>query len=143
MKRIAVIGLVSVLAIMLISHTPLKSSDSTRRVKRYGSVIGLKAEQVEEYKKLHAECWPDVRKMITECNIRNISIFLRKLDDGKYYLFNYFEYCGDDYAADMAKMAADPVTQKWWQHCEPCQIPLADRKTGEWWAPMEEVFHQD
>ena len=34
---------------------------------------------------------------------------------------------GNDFAADMAKMAADPVTQQWWDVCKPCQVPLADR----------------
>jgi L-rhamnose mutarotase len=58
-------------------------------------------------------------------------------------LFSYFEYVGRDFSADMAKMAADPVTQQWWELCIPCQKPLADRKDGEWWASMEEVFHQD
>jgi L-rhamnose mutarotase len=40
----------------------------------------------------------------------------------------------------MAKMAADPATQKWWSFCEPCQSPIPTRKEGEWWASMEEVF---
>jgi len=43
----------------------------------------------------------------------------------------------------MAKMAADPMTQKWWDICMPMQEPLETRKEGEWWAEMEEVFHQD
>jgi L-rhamnose mutarotase len=43
----------------------------------------------------------------------------------------------------MAKMAADPTTQKWWECCKPCQVPLADCEEGEWWASMEEVYHQD
>ena len=51
-------------------------------MKRYGSVIGLKPEQIEEYKKLHAAVWPDVLKMIRQCHIRNYSIYLRQLDDG-------------------------------------------------------------
>jgi L-rhamnose mutarotase len=112
-------------------------------MKRYGSVIGVQAEKLEEYKKLHAAVWPDVLRMIKRCNIRNYSIFLRKLPDGNYYLFGYFEYTGSDFAADMAMMAADPTTQKWWAVCEPCQIPLDDREPGDWWAGMEEVFHQD
>ncbi|MDD4175314.1 MAG: L-rhamnose mutarotase, partial [Kiritimatiellae bacterium] len=41
----------------------------------------------------------------------NYSIFLRKLPDGEYYLFSYFEYTGTDFAADCDRMAADPVTQ--------------------------------
>jgi len=112
-------------------------------MKRYGSVIGVREEKIDEYKKLHAAVWPDVLKMISECNITNYSIYLRKMPDGKNYLFSYFEYTGDDYAADCAKMAADETTQKWWQVCIPCQDPLEDRAEGQWWADMEEVFHCD
>ena len=110
-------------------------------MRRYGTVIGLNAEKIEEYKRLHAAVWPDVLKMIAECNIRNYSIYLRKLPDGNHYLFSYFEYHGEDFDADMAKMAADETTQKWWAVCEPCQEPLETRAAGEWWASMEEVFH--
>ncbi len=112
-------------------------------MQRYGSVIGLRAGKLEEYKRLHAAVWPDVLAMIRKCNIRNYSIYLRKLPDGKHYLFSYMEYVGDDFAADMAAMAADPKTQEWWAVCKPCQEPLPDRPEGEWWAPMEEVFHCD
>ena len=114
-----------------------------QKVTRYGSVIGLKPEKLEEYKELHANVWPDVLKKIKECNIRNYSIYLGELEEDKYYLFGYFEYTGDDFEADMAKMAADATTQKWWTFCEPCQSPIPTRKEGEWWADMEEVFHQD
>jgi len=112
-------------------------------MKRYGMVIGLRPEQLDEYKKLHAAVWPDVLRMIAQCHIRNYSIYLRQLDDGQYYLFSYFEYVGSDFAADMARMAADPVTQRWWTLCKPCQKPLANRAPEEWWAAMEEVFHCD
>ena len=61
----------------------------------------------------------------------------------KYYLFSYMEYLGKDYAADMAKMAADPTTQQWWAECIPCQKPLANRGKGEWWTGMDEAFHLD
>lgn len=112
-------------------------------MKRYGLVIGIQEDKISEYKDLHANVWPDVAKMITECNIQNYSIYLRKLPDGKHYLFSYFEYTGDNFAQDAAKMAADPMTQKWWDVCMPCQQPLPDRAEGDWWASMEEVFHQD
>lgn len=111
-------------------------------MQRYGSVIGLVPEKVDEYRRLHAAVWPDVLRMIADCHIRNYSIYLRQIE-GKPYLFSYFEYTGDDFAADMVRMAADPVTQQWWSHCIPCQAPLPDRAEGEWWAAMEEVFHAD
>ena len=112
-------------------------------MKRYGSVIQVKQEKLDEYVKLHSDVWPDVLKMIKDCGINNYSIYLRKLPDGKYYLFSYFEYVGDDFDADMKKMAADETTQKWWDVCKPCQEPLSNRAEGEWWANMEEVFHCD
>ena len=107
-------------------------------MKRYGQIIGVKPEHFEEYKKYHAAVWPDVLKMITACNIRNYSIYYK---DNQ--LFAYFEYVGDDFAADMEKMAADPTTQKWWSVMEPMQQPVETRKPGEWWANMDEVFHFD
>ncbi|HEV7277341.1 MAG TPA: L-rhamnose mutarotase [Devosiaceae bacterium] len=109
-------------------------------MKRYGSVIGLKPEAIAEYKRLHAAVWPDVLKQIKASNISNYSIFLKEPEN---LMFAYFEYEGDDYAADMAAMAADPRTQEWWAVCMPMQAPLETRKAGEWWADMEEVFHQD
>ena len=107
-------------------------------MKRYGSIIGVRPEKLEEYKKLHAAVWPEVLRTIRECHIRNYSIYYK---DG--LLFSYYEYVGTDYEADMKKMAADPVTQKWWTFCEPCQQTLDTRADGEWWAVMEEVFHTD
>lgn len=109
-------------------------------MQRMGWVLGLKPEKVEEYKHLHAAVWPEVLSMISACNIRNYSIFLKEPEN---LLFSCFEYHGSDFAADSAKMAADPKTQDWWAVCMPCQVPLETRKEGEWWASMEEVFHHD
>ncbi len=105
-------------------------------MKRYGQVIRLQPGKYEEYKKLHAAVWPGVLDMIRQCNIRNYSIYHK---DG--FLFAYFEYLGSDYEADMARMAADPLTREWWKVCIPCQDPLETRTAGEWWAGMEELFH--
>jgi L-rhamnose mutarotase len=107
-------------------------------MRRYGMVLRVKPEATERYKQYHAAVWPEVLDMIAKCGIRNYSIYFK---DG--FLFSYFEYCGVDFAADMAKMAADPKTQEWWAIMEPMQEPLPTRKPGEWWADMEEVFHVD
>lgn len=109
-------------------------------MQRMGQVIGLDAGKIAEYKRLHAAVWPDVLRTIGECHIRNYSIFLKEPEN---LLFAYFEYHGTDFAADMAKMAADRTTQDWWAVCMPCQQPLPTRAEGEWWAGMEEVFHHD
>ena len=107
-------------------------------MKRYGTMLRLKAGAEETYRRYHAAVWPEVLRMIANCNIRNYSIYLKDR-----ILFGYFEYHGTDFAADMKKMAADPKTQEWWAIMMPLQEPLASRREGEWWAEMDEVFHAD
>jgi L-rhamnose mutarotase len=115
-----------------------KEAPEEEAVTRYGSVIRVKPEKLAEYKDLHANPWPGVNKMIRECNIRNYSIYYR---DG--YLFSYFEYTGNDFEADMEKMAADSLTREWWKLTDPCQEPVESAVEGVWWADMEEVYHLD
>jgi L-rhamnose mutarotase len=100
-------------------------------MQRYGSVIEVKPDKLDEYKRLHAAAWPGVLRMIKACNLQNYSIYLRRLPDGRLYLFSYFEYAGGDFAADMATMAADPETQRWWAACKPCHAPFTDRTPDE------------
>lgn len=109
-------------------------------MQRMGMLIGLKSDRVAEYRKLHAAVWPEILDKISECNIRNYSIFLREPEN---LLFAYWEYEGTDFEADMQRMAADPNTRRWWDICMPCQEPLESRRDGEWWAMMDEVFHHD
>ncbi len=107
-------------------------------MKRIGEMIKVRPERLEEYKYHHAHAWPEINAMIKACHIQNYSIFHR----GD-YLFAYYEYVGDDFERDMAKMAADPKTKEWWDVVKPCQEPLDDRKEGEWWSAMEEVYRLD
>lgn len=107
-------------------------------MKRYGYVIKVRPERLEEYKRHHAKPWPEVLAALQGGNIRNYSIYLK----GD-FLFAYLEYHGTDYAADMARIEADPKTQEWTALMEPMQKPIETRAKGEWWASMEEVFHLD
>jgi L-rhamnose mutarotase len=109
--------------------------------RRFVGVTGLKPEKAMYYRKLHANPWPGVAKMIKKCHIRNFSIHEREIE-GKLYLIAYFEHRGDDFDADMKKMAADPETQRWWRETDPCQLPLPDAATdGKIWAETKEVFY--
>jgi L-rhamnose mutarotase len=112
-------------------------------MRRFGGVMKVREDKADEYCALHRSVWPGVLSQIKKSNIQNYSIFLRKLPDGNLYLFSYFEYAGKDFDADMKAMAADPITQKWWEVCVPLLEPLPDRAAGELWAAMEEVFHED
>ncbi len=105
-------------------------------MQRHGCVIRLRPEQRETYLRLHAEVWPSVEETLRKANFRNYTIFLH--DD---LLFGYYEYVGDDYEADQRLIAADPQTQEWWKLTDPCQESLTERGSGDFWAPMQEVWH--
>lgn len=107
-------------------------------VKRFGEMIQIRPEQLESYKKWHANPLPGVNEMIRSCHLKNYSIY-SKGD----YLFTYYEYDGEDFEKDMAKMATDPTTQRWWDIVKPLMEPLKDRKEGEFWAGMQEIYHLD
>ena len=109
-------------------------------MQRMGMCLKLKPGAVDEYKRLHASVWPGVLARISASHIRDYTIFLKQPEN---ILFATWEYHGADFDADMAAMAADPVTQDWWKVCVPLQEPFETRKDGEWWAMMEAVFHLD
>ena len=138
MKIHQIISLGLILILLPVCSPGPQEVENEKQLTRYGSVIRVKADKLEEYKALHANPWPGVNKKLKEVNIRNYSIYYR---DG--YLFSYFEYTGSDFEADMAHMAADSLTREWWKLTDPCQMPVETAAEGEWWAPMEEVYHLD
>jgi L-rhamnose mutarotase len=109
-------------------------------MKRVGVTIGLRKECLEEYKRIHVKLWPEIEGAIKEAGITNYSIYYV---DGQ--LFGYFEYTGPDqeYAARMRRLAEAPRMREWWNITEPMQITRSDRRAGDWWTQMEEVFHLD
>ncbi len=126
------------LILFLFACSAVKEEPQVKAVKRYGWVIKVKPEKLDYYKELHANPWPEINAKLKECNIQNYSIYYR---DG--LLFSYLEYTGSDFEADMAKMAADTMTQKWWKETDPCQEPVDSAEDGVWWADMEEIYHLD
>ena len=111
-----------------------------KEVKRVGMVIKIKPEFIEEYKAVHADSNTGVRDLLVEANMRNFSIFLHQLDDGNWYEFGYYEYTGDDFEADMAKLDKHPRNIEWLKVCDPMQIPLDGYDS---WAEMEQVYYNN
>jgi L-rhamnose mutarotase len=114
---------------------------ATQKVpQRYAWVTGLRPEKAARYEELHANPWPSVNKMIKACHIQNFSIHEREID-GKLYLFAYLEYTGQNFDADMKRMAADPETVRWWKETDPCQSPLPDAAAkAKIWSDTKEVY---
>jgi len=121
---------------------PAAKADAKETVQRVGMVIELKKDKAERYRELHANPWPEVNAMIKKCNIRNYSIYECEIE-GKLYLFSYFEYVGDDFAKDMALMAADPKIKEWWAETDPCQIRMPGTPEGQQWLKIPERYHLD
>ena len=107
-------------------------------MRRFGQRIDVRADRIDDYERLHADPWPGVLEQIRRSNIRNYSIFRDGTD-----LFAYFEYVGDDFEGDMAAMAADPETRRWWELTDAMQVPRPERNPGSWWMDIKEIFHTD
>ena len=135
MNRIALaVVVIALMAMAAELHTKPESTP----VRRVGMVIGIKPDQISAYESLHAASNAGVRDLLDKYHMHNFSIFIHQLDDGKYYLFGYYEYTGSDYQTDMTKLAAEPRNQKWLSVTDAMQIPLSAQKS---WAPMREVYH--
>lgn len=106
--------------------------------KCFGQVGKLKADMIEEYERLHKAVWPEVLKMIQECNICNYSIFRNGTE-----VFSYFEYTGTDYDSDMHKMEMDEKTQQWWTYTHPCFERYAINDDSEFCYNMKQIFYFD
>lgn len=111
-------------------------TENNKSVKRVGMVIGIHPDNIDEYKRLHAEDNPGVRDLLSKYNMYNFHIFLTEID-GKWYEFGYYEYTGNDFEADMAELAKEPRNIEWLKTCDPMQIPLSGEKG---WREMELIY---
>jgi L-rhamnose mutarotase len=109
-------------------------------MRRFGQVLGIRSESIDEYRRYHAKIWPEIEQAIRDAGIRNYSIFLRRDR-----LFAYYEYVGpaEEYERRMEGLGQAPRMREWWDLMEAMQVPDPQREPGTWWSDMEEVFHQD
>ncbi len=127
-----------VITICILSSCGQKATTQTSKdIKRVGMVIGIKPEVIEEYKRLHADSYAGVRDLLSKYHMHNFSIFLQEID-GKLYEFGYYEYTGDDFEGDKAKLDVEPRNIEWLKICDPMQIPLSG---SEGWVEMEQVYY--
>lgn len=101
-----------------------------------GMVARLRPEKCADYLALHQDVWPEVQQMMSECGIRNYTIF--RMGD---VIFSYLEYVGTDFKADQAKMSSHPKMIEWWSQTEPCQLPFRQGSGLPNWETLDEVFH--
>jgi L-rhamnose mutarotase len=102
-------------------------------MQRIGFEMRLRPGAEAEYRRRHAEVWPEMLAALKDAGARNYSIFLRAED-----LFGYLEV--EDLDRFRATMAASPVNDRWQADMASLIDPLTDPATG-FHRQLDEVFH--
>ncbi len=100
-------------------------------------LLRVKKDMMEEYKRRHAEVWPDMLQALRETGWHNYSLFLR--DDG--LLVGYLET--PDFEAAKAGMAEREVNERWQNEMAHFFEALDGQHADASMMPLEEVFHLD
>lgn len=99
-------------------------------------LLRVKPDRMAEYRRRHAEVWPEMLDALRETGWRNYSLFLS--EDG--LLVGYFET--QDLEAAREGMAARDVNARWQAEMAPFFESL-DGRPDEGIVPLTEVFHLD
>ena len=102
---------------------------------RVGFTMRLLPGQEAEYRRRHADVWPEMLDALRAAGARDYSIFI----DGD-VLFAYLEV--DDFAAFRMSMAGAPINDRWQAEMASLIDPLTDPATG-FHRRLEEIFHLD
>jgi len=105
---------------------------------RIGSILGLKEESYEIYKKTHANYWPELKELLHKFHFQNFTIFYRKGT-----LFSYYEYVGNNYKEDLLNWQKCELVRAWNEEMRKHQIQIPDSPPGDWWVELDEAFHAD
>ena len=101
-------------------------------------VRAIKPECIKDYKKTHADVWPEILERITNCKIKNYSVFAQ--GDR---LFSFFEYYGENFEEDTKIMRNNSRFQEWEKVHEHMFISLGNITKDEGWVELEEVFRKE
>ena len=105
--------------------------------KKYCWVWNVKPECVDEYVKIHAECWPTVRKAHSEAGLYDYSIF----QNGNQFIYTFD--CDGDAAEAFAAVGKDPEVIRWNAITGPMlDISDASNVTGQA-VFLKEIFRLD
>ena len=98
-------------------------------------LLKVRADRIEEYRRRHADVWPEMRQALSDTGWHNYSLFLR--DDG--LLVGYLET--EDFEAARAAMNATEVNARWQAEMGPMFEALDGAAPDEAMRPLVEVFH--
>ncbi|WP_167606198.1 L-rhamnose mutarotase [Maribellus sediminis] len=102
-------------------------------MKRLAFKMHLNKGQKEEYKKRHAEIWPELKLLLKEAGISEYSIFL---DEETGILFAFQKVSGDGGSQDLGQTE---IVQKWWKYMADIMQTNPDNSPVS--TELEEVFY--
>ena len=105
-------------------------------MQRVGFKLQIRPEMADEYKRRHAEVWPDMLQALRETGWTNYSIFLDRADGT---LFGYLET--PDLDAAKAGMATREVNARWQADMAPFFTGLDGKGADEGFKTLESVFY--
>jgi L-rhamnose mutarotase len=100
-------------------------------------LLKVRPERLDEYKRRHAQVWPEMLDALRSTGWHNYSLFLRP--DG--LLVGYLET--DDFDKACAGMKDHPVNARWQAEMAPFFEALEGAAPDDSITPLEEVFHLD
>ena len=98
--------------------------------------LQVRPERLAEYRRRHAEVWPDMLRALRDTGWERYSLFLR--DDG--LLVGYLET--DDLVAAVDGMAGTDVNRRWQAEMAEFFVDL-DLPPDQGFVRLDEVFHLD
>ena len=113
-------------------------------MKRQAFKMFLNPGQADEYKRRHANLFPELRQLLTESGVRNYSIYLDEtpIADGLYRgtmpLYAYQEVEGEGGSQDLGETEA---CQRWWEYMADIMVCNPDNSPDS--IPLPEMFHMD
>ena len=99
--------------------------------------LRVKPDRLDDYRRVHAAVWPEMREALRRQGWRNYSLFLR--DDG--LLIGYCET--PDFAAAVRGMQDEPVNARWQTMVKDLFEELPGGAADRAMTPIGEVFHLD
>ncbi|WP_282035709.1 L-rhamnose mutarotase [Saccharicrinis aurantiacus] len=93
----------------------------------------LNEGQKEEYKKRHAEIWPELKQLLKDAGVSEYSIFL---DEDTNTLFAFQKVAGGEGSQDLGKT---DIVQKWWSYMSTLMRTNEDNSPVS--VELEEVFY--
>lgn len=100
-------------------------------------LLNVRKDKLEEYKKRHAEVWPEMCDALRQSGWSNYTLFLRP--DG--LLVGYLET--NDFEKAREGMTHHPVNARWQAEMAPFFEALGGHNADDTMLPLEEIFHLD